>query len=391
MAALRPSSSKSETLCAKMDRRMKKFPTFLISGLLSVPSMVCSAETAQARFFCLSLRFQQAIDTTGIYTLDLSTIGFQGTPNGELAPTPSQPDHGSNFRLYDAVLDEIVQEGALSLNVLRFTDPNTNGYADFFEVSQLAFGVSTGRYSSAIDSGTIQATWNRTAGTKEGICVLKLNSPTFGPLGEFKHSFELIEYTGPLSYISSATNVSGTVNLAKTGDPSSRLVGPVLFIKSPTNQLNALELQSGVWTNAFAQGLTYTNDVFVRNQVFLTNYFGFVNFADGDLATSEPDYLAWGLSINDPNDSNGNGIPDFSEPVDSAHPRPPLLTLTGASTDLSLRISGTVGHTHEVQQIVSLSQTNWTTASSITLTSDPQVITLALPTNATSFWRVRAL
>ena len=47
---------------------------------------------------------------------------------------------------------------------------------------------------------------------------------------------------------------------------------------------------------------------------------------------------------------------------------------------------------YEIQRIESLSQTNWTVVlSPLTVTNDPQTVLLPLPTNATSYWRVRVL
>jgi hypothetical protein len=36
-----------------------------------------------------------------------------------------------------------------------------------------------------------------------------------------------------------------------------------------------------------------------------------MEFAGGDLTTPAPDYLTWMLSIDDANDVDENGIPDF--------------------------------------------------------------------------------
>jgi len=372
---------------------MKRFLIFSIGVLTCVSFHAHAAQTAQARLFCLSLRFQQGIyrGLLGDVTLDLSTIGLN-TPNGELAPTFSSPDHISVFHMGDASSGETIEDGVLHLDVPAFTDANSNGFADFFEVSQAVSGASSmGTYDSpGVDSGTIGATWSRPAGTKDGTCVLRFTSRTLGPIGDFTHTFELIEYAGTMSYTPAATNVSGTLSLTQSGDATSQLSGAFLFIKSSTNRFNELELQPGVWSNV-AGALTYTNDTFLRDEAVLTNYYGYVEFDDGDLSTPDADYLIWFLSIDDSNDSNGNGIPDFSDDLGSANARPPLLTLTRGSTALSLSISGTLGRTHEVQQITSLDQTNWTTVSSVTLTNDPQSVSLPLPTDATSFWRVRVL
>ncbi len=245
-----------------------------------------------------------------------------------------------------------------------------------------------------VDGGIVTAKWTRPAGFKDGTCILTLTSQMgFGKLGDFTHAFELIEYAGPLTYTPGASNVTGSVNLTQTGDPSSQFTGPISFIKSPTNRFDELSLKHSVWTNASSQTFQIGNDIdsFLRDLVLKTNYYGFVDFDDGDPNTTDPDYYTWVLSIDDVNDSNGNGIPDFSDDVGSANARPPSLTLTPGGASLSLSISGTVGRTHEVQQTTSLSQTNWTTVSSITLTNDPQTVPLSIPTTATSFWRVRAL
>src|SRR5438477_5149731 len=192
--------------------RMKKLFGLLI-GLMVLPLALPGAETAQARLFCLSLRFQQGTDSSGFQdlTLDLSTISLDA-PNGELAPTFSRPDHGSGFHLYNTTIDDTIEDGIINLNVPAPTDSNTNGFPDFFEVSQAVSGVSTGAYSSAVDSGTIQATWNRAAGSKSGTCILSFRN-SLGPLAMFTHTFDLIEFTCPLNFTPAATNVSGTLDL----------------------------------------------------------------------------------------------------------------------------------------------------------------------------------
>src|SRR5439155_3011149 len=156
---------------------MKRFLIFGIGLLACVSFHSHAAQTAQARLFCLSLRFQQGIyhGLLGDVTLDLSTISLN-TPNGELEPY-ADPDHVSQFHMWDTFFEDTIEDGVLYLNVLAFTDANSNGFADFFEVSQAVSGVSTGAYSSPSgDNGTVRASWNRPAGSKDGTCVLSFNS-----------------------------------------------------------------------------------------------------------------------------------------------------------------------------------------------------------------------
>ena len=379
---------------------MTRLITFLVGGWFLATWTAGGAETARARLYCLSLRFQEGSSSDGNFKLDLSSLDPSTTINGELAPDfdPSSPySHFSFFKMEDPTALEPIF-GVIAFDVPSGPDPdlNGNGFPDFFEVGRPVSGSTDGAYfipdgmGGAFDQGSVQASWSRAAGSKDGACKLRLRSQMVGLLPELVHAFELIEYKGPLSYSPDTNSVSGTINLTQTGAPSEQLTGPILLLKSATNRFNKLELQPDAWTNAAGQTLSYTNDVIDRDLTRPTNYFGFVDFLDGDPNTAnDPDYLTWFLSIDDPNDSNGNRVPDFSDDVGSTTPRAPSLALARGSAELLLRISGTVGRAHEIQRIDSLSRTNWTTVSILTLTSDPQTVPLPLPTNAILFWRVR--
>ena len=128
---------------------------------------------------------------------------------------------------------------------------------------------------------------------------------------------------------------------------------------------------------------------FLRDLALKTNYYGFLVFEDGDPNTSGTDYLYWFLSIDDVNDSDGDGIPDFSDDPGSGTVQPPTVLLSLGNTNLSFSISSTVGRTVEIQEITSLSETNWATVNSFVPTNDPQVVPLLRPTEGTKFWRLR--
>ena len=184
--------------------------------------------------------------------------------------------------------------------------------------------------------------------------------------------------------------VSATVNLAQTGKPANTLQGPIVFDKSVTDRFNTLTNQPGVWTNAVSQTLTFDNEVFTRDPAWPTNYVGYVFFADGAPNTAAPDYRLWVLSIDDTNDSNANGIPDFSDDPAVVLPRAPQLSLALGPTNLLLTISGDVGHVNQIVESTSLALPHWTTNQSLTITTDPQTVSLPLPATATKFWRVFA-
>jgi len=165
-----------------------------------------------------------------------------------------------------------------------------------------------------------------------------------------------------------------------------------------TNRFNRLILQPGGWTNQSAEALTFTNSLFRRDLPWTTNYYGYILFDDGDPNSAAPDYLTWVLSIDDANDTNRNGIPDFSDDPQTGPPsRQPQLMLGSSLTNLVLTLSGDAGRLYDIQQTFSvvgmdsaLPITNWQTLFTITLTNNSQAILIPKPASATGFWRVQA-
>ena len=49
-----------------------------------------------------------------------------------------------------------------------------------------------------------------------------------------------------------------------------------------------------------------------------TVYSGFAKAIDGNPATSWADYVDWYLEIDDPNDTDSDGVPDFTDPVSAS-------------------------------------------------------------------------
>src|SRR5439155_13040876 len=293
-----------------------------------------AAQTAQARIYCLSVRFHQATTPDGQFTLDLTTLDPSVSPNGELAPTFDIPSHSSGFREYDTIFDESF-DGLIKFDVPMSADVNSNGLPDFFESSQSVSGTTTGDYdASPFDRGTVKAIWSRAAGSKDGTCTLQMKSAMFGQLPDFVHAFEIIEFTGPLNYTPDTNKVSGTLTLTQTGDTNSQLAWPIEFTKSPTNRFDELTLGHEVWTDASSQTNHISNDFdsFFRDLKRKTNDFDLVEF-------DAPDYNLWLLSIDDVNDADGDGIPDFSGDPGSATVRRPTVLLSLGNSNLSFSIS----------------------------------------------------
>lgn len=361
---------------------MKILWVLLTAWLITSTFTTHAAQTAQATLFCWSLRFQQGENSFGDSTLDLSTLA--GPPNGELAPSFPYT-HESGF-----VLDWMgfPINGSIYLDLPPYADANGNGFDDSFEVSQAVSGSADGEYTTALGGGTVSVTWSRVAGSSAGTCLLRLVDGTYGDLGTFRHTYEVLEYTGSLTYTPGSNTVSGSVNLTNAAD---QLSGPLSFRKSTGNPHNDLTLQTAFLTNAAQQTLSlFDIPDFTRDLSLRTNYYGLVEFNDGDFNTAEDDYYSWELSIDDLNDSDHDGIPDFSDEPQTASPSPPLLSLTASSTNLLLTVSGDVGRLHRVLETTNLLTGNWLTNLSFTLSNNPQAVSLPLPPGAVKFWRVKA-
>jgi hypothetical protein len=340
-----------------------------------------AAETAQMRLSCYSVRFHQAETTFGD-TLDLTSIPPQ--LNGELFPS-GPVTYSSNFQMD---WSGFPITGGLDLGLPAFADANVNGFDDFFEVAQgVPSTMTSGVYDTAVSTGTLTANWSRGPGSKNGTCILTLNDSIYGSLGRYVHTFEVLEYTGPLTYTPGHSNVMANLNLTQTGDPANTLHGPALFSKVLPGDLDYLVLRDGGWTNAAAQALPFVESDLSRDTFLGTNYYGYVEFADGDPNTSGYDYPFWELSIDDLNDRDHDGIPDFSDDPAASVPGHPTLTLQYSATNLLLTISGDVGRLHLVLENTSLAAGNWQTNLSLVLTNDPQTVLLPLPTTPNRFWR----
>ncbi len=212
----------------------------------------------------------------------------------------------------------------------------------------------------------------------------------FGQLPEFTAAFELIDYTGTLQYSPAPAYVEGVIHLLQTGNPANTLDGLMQFVRSGTNRFDQVTLAAGSWTNALGQTLTFTNTSVLRDTTLRTNYFGLMEFDDGELKTSGADYFTWQLSINDANDADKDGIPDFTDdPVDQNLERPSL-RISLANDSAQLEIRGQLGKTYEVEETPALIGIKWISDLVVTLTNQTQVVELPVKGKSTVFWRVKA-
>jgi len=165
----------------------------------------------------------------------------------------------------------------------------------------------------------------------------------------------------------------------------------VTLVRSANDLFNDMMLLPGTLTNAAVQPFPYATEDIKRDQNLKTNYFGYLDFKDGDPSTSTPDFLTWVFSIYDPNDANGNGIPDLSDNPGPSAGGQAILALSRSANQLLLSITATAGKSYSIEEATALGQTNWLKSTTITLTNSPQVVALPLPITPVRFWRLRSL
>ncbi len=362
----------------------------LAVGLAVIPSSVSAAGNAQAHLANDSIHVYPGDCSCGFgltWRIHFSTV-FTEAPavaNGEVAPLP-QPaayTHWSFLLLEDP--STVASPTYAELNLPLGADENGNGTPDLFEAAQGIAAVSQGTYAVIWGPGygLLTLEWSRAAGSRAGTCRLRMVDPILGEMGPFTHPFELVSYTGALSYTPGSNMVTGTLSFFNGGQPADSLAGPVSLVKVPTNRFNLLTLSGGQWTNG-AGVFTFGDSELRRDAAHPALYRAALQNPDGP-------YRHWQLSLVDTNDANGNGIPDLSDDVaGGTAPRRPVLALSLAGSQLWLRVAGDVGHTHVIQRALAPDATNWTTVQSLTLTNDPQVTTLPRPAGPAAFWRVQA-
>lgn len=344
-----------------------------------------AAASAKLQLFNLSFRLQPAVVRLfgQEYRLSLTTGTRRFDPaNGELSPVfgTSAFTHGGWLILETPTLFEPLVIPFV-LNIPAFVDANTNDVHDFFEVSgEFNNVVTTGLYHDdfVLGDGQIRATWSRAANTRTGTCRLELEDfPTL----VFAHSFEVTEFEGPMVYAVSGRDVTGSVDLKQKLQEAVILGGAVRFQRINNDELLLLP---GRWVNPINEQFPYDGvQGITRRQ---TRYLSTFHFSDGDLTTDWEDYALYALLITDPNDADRDGIPDLS---DQTNARLPVLSLKRQGDELALTLSGEVGRVHELQSTPSLTSPAWQRVLSLTLTNDPQVVLLPLPTTSPAFFRAR--
>ena len=382
----------------------------LLAACVAAAGTVAHAatNTANLRLFCQSVRIEKgsASALSLAYYTEFSSFANWSQPNAEFYTllTNEPPTHFSFFLLTgDAFQGSGGLEGGMYIAVPEDIDTNADGVPDFFQVAE---GVDTTRGGgnfqifdpidpdALVDYGTVQASWRRTPGQHRGQCDLVLSSQAPAstaiiPAGglRFTHNFEILEYAGTYQYRPAETRIEGMMSVTQVGRPDRTLHGPMPLIRADIDPLNALDILDSAWTNHLGQTLQALGGYLDRYPEFDLEYYGPFAFDDGDLSTEDWDYEFYYVGIEDPNDHDGDGIPDLTDPP--AEQGPTLgITVSGGAPVLT--ITGKIGQTLRIQTSPSLGTIDWTDAQTVTLTNATQSVPLPNPNTNTAYWRTLA-
>lgn len=337
--------------------------------------------------YCASVRINAGHDINNQYELALTTIN--SFKNGELAPNWLEgPSHFSYLVLTDTWLDtEDVAD--LRLNLPPYQDVDNNGYTDFFETAQAISGTSSGTYEfNFLGSGIAQVTWSRAAGSSVGSCTIRLKPNAYTTWLTTTHTFQILEFTGKIAYLAEASGITASVHGVQTDALDETIDGTFALTRNPTNIFDELEVEAGVWTNLATLGeYSFYPTTLYRESSWPTNYYGWMDFLDGSPSSGEEDYVSWMLSIDDPNDSDHDGIPNFSDdPATEPEPVAPSLNIASVTGGLQLTFTGEIGRSYAVEVCPALGL-GWTTTTNVVMTNQIQAVLIPLPQGRTAFWR----
>lgn len=386
-------------------------PRHFPGRLFQVATLCClglpvAGAPANLIYYCTSAKIEPAtVNSIGQHRLSFS---FSDTDleNGELALL-SDADivdtfRGTYFTLTAPGLGVPV-EGFMNLDTPQ-KDANFNGIDDIFEVAQVQPPASTtGTLEiTTIDgemvTGTVAAQWQRAAGQTRGTVQIAIAFPGYSRT--FLHNFEVYQYSGTMDYTRSGTNVNATVNLSRVGSTGT-LAGPwALHVEGA----DSLTQDGGAWVAGKPNlkfNPTITNDNSTSNDLtrggLRNNYFGNVLYDNGSPIDDTPtDFALWEIHLFDPNDADGDHIPDLTDPDFTGQvtpPSAPQISVTYEASAPRLHLTGTPGVNYVVEQKDSLAAPAWISSS----TNQPAangLVDVPLSTKGAGgarFWRARAL
>jgi hypothetical protein len=199
------------------------------------------------------------------------------------------------FLIVDGYIDDY---GEISIN-LGSTDTNSNGIDDFCELSLSSDNSVSGNwYSHDGTDGGLDGYMSRNANSHRGTYSLTAHDTYVGDLS-LSGDFYVGTVSGTFDYFEKEKTISITYSSTWSSPAPSETLKTTYEIPD----------QDRIRVNA--KGI-FPSTVFTRDG---NTYSAVVELTDGEPTTSWADYQKWLIHIEDTNDSDGDGIPDLSDPT----------------------------------------------------------------------------
>jgi len=289
--------------------------------------------------------------------------------SGELRPRASEPgNYEADYASYTTALNPPWKEYGSFVVTLPTDDTDGNGLPDICR-SNKAVNVST--------TGALYVDWQYPSGvpTTDGL-ILTMSRGINQLVGSYTirlssegtvngGNFQLLNVGGSVSYTRSTAAI--TFNFAISDPPSLGFGGTRTVTGSTTyTVLNANQIVLPQFS-VTGGGATYTFQSGCTLNRTGARYVGSATLVDGLPDTGWADATSWVIEINDPNDWDGNGIPDISDAI----PTPPFIisnpqsrtAVLSSNTSFSVSFGGSMPLSYQWQ----LAGTNLPGATSATL------------------------
>jgi hypothetical protein len=294
-----------------------KVPCFLLL-LLAIPVAAFAQKTASVFVNSNSVQLQpsnaQFVTGFGNVTAFFTTYNGNGSPlvssggavSGELRPRSGSPGtYEGGFII--ATSSATIDYGPYIVSIPT-TDADGDGTPDLLQFDKAGSFTSTNGSGFSVPGNvafSVIATFNRSANSAIGTySVLTQNANT---AIIYSGVYALSAYTGSVTYARGPTN---TLALTLTG----LLTGTVLTGNTTYTTTNNGTLNYAAFTVSDLAGNSYQilGGTLTRSG---TKYRGDLILSDGLLQTVWADFTGYRITITDTNDSNGDGVPDLTDPT----------------------------------------------------------------------------
>ncbi|MDB6111905.1 MAG: hypothetical protein JWR69_3655, partial [Pedosphaera sp.] len=323
--------------------------TFLFVSILFAFDCAAQQRTAGFAGSCLSLQLGIGNRPDAIYgtmpycftTYDghadrypLNQAVGSGTINfsGEVRPRAGQAGlYEADYAAYNTVYVS-VEYGSITLN-LPTANADNNGFPDLVQLNQAVNANLTGTATRDWPSSgatSISGSLVRSANQRTGSYSLTFADSAATLSGNWRIS----AVVGNITYARGPVN---TISLSLVGELGT-YTGNTTFVVNNANQIvlpqfNLFNNDTSVFTVQAGTTFNRTGKKYVAN----------ATLQDGIRETEWPDFIHWVFEINDPNDADGNGIPDLSDtlvgaPVISVQPKSQSVN---AGTTVSFNVNAT--------------------------------------------------